>query len=154
MNTRRWVAMGEHLSNRLAVLEADVIGAVRLAPAAEIRAWGDRRRWPLRALASVAAVLTASGLLAGGLGLLSAGGGGGRGEQGTSFPATLVMPHDAEKGWGRSNEVATESRFNPCDEADVTLAGRVDARTMIGAAFPEDPDPVMLTEQLLLYPDE
>jgi hypothetical protein len=144
--------MGEHLTTRLAVLEADVTRVVRLAPAAEIRARGERRRWwGTRALVSLVAVVTASGFLAGGLGLLSAGGGG---DTWSNFPAALRMPHEGERGWARNSDPSIASVFNPCGEADVTLPGRLDARTMTGKAFPDDPDPVSLTEQLFLYPDE
>jgi hypothetical protein len=145
--------MDEHLTNRLAVLEADVIRTVRLAPVEAVRAYGDRRRrwWTTRAFAAVVAILTAVGLGAGGVGLMAAGG---RDESWTAFPAAFTMPHEGEEGWVRDDNLAVASPFNPCHDPDVTLTGRIMSRRMTGYAFPEDPAPVKLVEQLVIYENE
>jgi hypothetical protein len=143
--------MDEYLTNHLAVLEADVIRTVRLAPVEAVRAHGDRRRrwWATRAFAAVVALLAAIGLGAGGVAVTV----GSRPDPLVAFPAGLVMPHEGEPGWHRDDSPTVKVAFNPCEEPDVSLTDRVDARTMTGVAFPDDPHPVHLVQQLFLYRD-
>jgi hypothetical protein len=143
--------MGEYLTGRLTALEADVIQTVRLAPVEHVRAVGDRRRrwWATRAFAAAVAMIAAIGLSVGGVAISV----GGRPDPWAAFPADLTMPHEGEQGWQRDDSLNATIAFNPCDEEDVSLADRVDARTMTGTAFPDDPHPVHLVQQLFLYRD-
>jgi hypothetical protein len=142
--------MSEQLTERLASLEADVRNAVRLAPADVVRARGDRRWWSTRAFAAIVAVVAAGGLGVGGVAINV----GARPDPSTALPAGFEMPHEGERGWVRDDDRAAAVAFNPCDKPDVTQDGRVAARTMTGRAFPDDPYPVQLIQQLLLYADE
>jgi hypothetical protein len=144
--------MTDTLTRQLAGLEADVTSVVRLASGQSVRARGDRRRrwWMSRTFTATATILAASGLAVGGVAL----GTGGRSDPRRAFPATFAMPHEGEPGWVADDSLAVASVFNPCVDPGITLAGRVDARTMSGLAFPDDPAPVDIVEQLFLYRDE
>jgi hypothetical protein len=142
------------LSRRLAALSADVVGSALLAPAADVRKRGDRRRTHILAYSAVAAgVLTASAGVA-----VAAGIGGGNstlpiGAIATTIPDQLVMPHQDESGWQRDDNPQIVSVFEPCDAGDVTQPGRTDARTLTGHGNPieEEHSPTVITNQLFLY---
>lgn len=74
----------------------------------------------------------------------------------TKIPASLSMLHEGEAGWTTNNDANVPSAFNPCGDADVTAAGRTDARTLKGPGLPieENHSPSKVTHQLFLYATE
>jgi hypothetical protein len=66
------------------------------------------------------------------------------------------MLHEGEAGWTRDNSLNVPSAFNPCGDADVTVAGRTDARTLKGPGLPgeQSHSPSNVTHQLFLYATE
>jgi hypothetical protein len=76
----------------------------------------------------------------------------------TTFPGAgprphLLMPHEGEAGWTRSDDLNAPGAFNPCGTADVTLTGRTAAYTMTGVAPPvvQAHSPTHYVDQLLVY---
>lgn len=136
----------EELSLRLAVLAADAERAVQAAPAATIRARGQRRR--LRLAGGVAVAVGLAALIGYPVATaldsprpVTAW------PDPTLIPDDLVLPHEHDSGWRRIDDVSTASAYNPCrvvdpGAPDATLPDRTDARTVTGVdqtrGFPAD----------------
>jgi hypothetical protein len=82
----------------------------------------------------------------------------GAAQRATTFPGAgarppLLMPHEGESGWTRSDDLNAPGAFNPCGTADVTLTGRTAAYTMTGVAPPvvQAQSPTHYVDQLLVY---
>jgi len=136
-------------SDHMTALADEVSSAAWLAPAAKVRARGDRRRIQL-----TGAVAVGAGVLTATTGVVMASGGPTIGTGGPrAIPDTLVMPHEGDPRWDRDDNPRIASVFNPCGGEDPTLAGRTDARTVSGVVpqGDQDPVPLVVTTQLFLF---
>ena len=149
----------DEVTDRLRRLGNEIEETTVLAPAATVRTRGDRRRDGAGAAVAVGVTILAitAGVAVVGMDAdpFQALGPGSRGDR-TTIPATLVMLHEGESGWQRSDDPAVSSSVNPCQDADATLPGRTDARTLTGRglAVEEEHSPSLVTHQLFLYADD
>jgi hypothetical protein len=146
----------KELSSRMAAVAIAAERAARVEPAVTVRARSNHRR-----IAVVSAFVVVGLSLAAGLPLVvamapdspsrSPAPGNSAWPDPTMIPLDLRMPHEGEAGWQRQDDRSTLGAFVPCrainpSEADATLPGRTDARTLTGRT-----ESVTYTEQLLVY---
>jgi hypothetical protein len=145
--------MPDRLTERFARLAEDVAGQARPQLATDVRAHGDMRTKRLAATGAVVAGLVIATVIAM-VGLAPAG----AAQRATTYPGgaarpPLLMPHEGEPGWTRSDDPDAPGAFNPCGTADVTRTGRTAAYTMTGIAPPDvqSHSPTHYLDQLLVY---
>src|SRR5262245_1930908 len=111
--------MSDDLAERLAAAAADVNGAVRVAPVAEVRARAGRRRFQaVGAVTIAAATIGAAVVVSVGASVLI---------RPTGDPAgrrvELVMPHEGEPGWQRNDDPNVAAAWAGCATTDPTRDG-------------------------------
>jgi hypothetical protein len=139
--------MLDELTSRLNRAAEDAARSVRLTSAHRVRATAQRDRVRAAAVTSttLGVVAIASGVMLG-HGLSA--------DRSPGAPAYgLVMPHEGEQGWTRSDDPDTRAAFAGCGDKDPTLAGRTSAITMTGPGNPgeESHSPTRLTEQVFFF---